>query len=337
MVRRVVGSIPFVIDDATGVLTGYEDNEGRFVAFTSLVGAPLADPDLQAELAGLQSDADAAAAAAAAAASAAGTKEPALAASTGASVLFGDRVWRVFADAVRGTLLTGYTLGSNAAIAATDSILAAFEKIQAQLNAKQKTIVFGDNLTYDPVTGTLDAGAPGTSIAINHRAPVASAITYNASGSEATFVQYGRTWTCAYELVNGQERRTTETSNDGLVVTYAYTDPDEPFQWTSRTGTGATIDANPVIAGQVTTTATPTLLIAGYGLSLPLLGRVEPGSGCTVRIEHSFDSGATWPQSFDYSEATFFMIAQGLADASPPNALRVSNSVGTNASRYSIK
>lgn len=43
---------------------------------------------------------------------------------------------------VLATLLTGYTVGTNTALAATDSILAAFGKIQAQLNGKmtQRTI-----------------------------------------------------------------------------------------------------------------------------------------------------------------------------------------------------
>jgi len=38
---------------------------------------------------------------------------------------------------VRGSVLTGYVSGSNVAIASTDTILAAFGKIQGQLNAKQ--------------------------------------------------------------------------------------------------------------------------------------------------------------------------------------------------------
>jgi len=41
-----------------------------------------------------------------------------------------------FADTVRTTILTGYSVGSNAVIAATDTILQAFAKIQGQINAK---------------------------------------------------------------------------------------------------------------------------------------------------------------------------------------------------------
>lgn len=39
-----------------------------------------------------------------------------------------------FAATVRATVITGFTVGSNAALAATDTILAAFGKLQAQIN-----------------------------------------------------------------------------------------------------------------------------------------------------------------------------------------------------------
>lgn len=51
------------------------------------------------------------------------------------------------AASVLGVLLTGYTVGANAAIAATDSILGAFQKVQGQINAINSvlsTLVIGD-------------------------------------------------------------------------------------------------------------------------------------------------------------------------------------------------
>lgn len=48
-------------------------------------------------------------------------------------------------DRVRGTILTGFSLGSNAAIAAGDNILSALGKIQAQINA-QSSITAGWSL-----------------------------------------------------------------------------------------------------------------------------------------------------------------------------------------------
>jgi hypothetical protein len=48
---------------------------------------------------------------------------------------------------VLATALTGYLVGTNAALAATDTILGAFGKVQGQLNAKQNTLT-------NPITGT---------------------------------------------------------------------------------------------------------------------------------------------------------------------------------------
>lgn len=61
-------------------------------------------------------------------------------------------------------LLTGYTVGSNVAILATDSILAAFGKTQGQLNAisgSAITALIGDILATGPgsVTATISTGA----------------------------------------------------------------------------------------------------------------------------------------------------------------------------------
>lgn len=56
---------------------------------------------------------------------------------------------------VLATLLTGYSVGSNVAIAATDTVLQAFGKVQAQINAKQNTLTFDSSPTSDstnPVT-----------------------------------------------------------------------------------------------------------------------------------------------------------------------------------------
>lgn len=76
---------------------------------------------------------------------------------------------------VLATLLTGYSVGSNVAIAATDTILQAFGKVQAQINAKQDTLTFDSSPTSgstnpvtsggvftalgDKLTGTLAADA----------------------------------------------------------------------------------------------------------------------------------------------------------------------------------
>jgi hypothetical protein len=52
---------------------------------------------------------------------------------------------------VRASLLTGYAVGTNTALSATDSILGAFGKIQGQINNKQ-------NALTNPITGTIASG-----------------------------------------------------------------------------------------------------------------------------------------------------------------------------------
>jgi hypothetical protein len=76
---------------------------------------------------------------------------------------------------VLATALTGYTVGTNTALAATDTILGAFGKVQAQINAKQNalngtgfvkiagTTISYDNTNYLPLTGgTLTGTLNGT-------------------------------------------------------------------------------------------------------------------------------------------------------------------------------
>lgn len=59
------------------------------------------------------------------------------------------------AATVRSVTLSGYTLGSNAALSAADTILEAFGKLQAQINAKQNALTFDSTPTAsstNPVT-----------------------------------------------------------------------------------------------------------------------------------------------------------------------------------------
>lgn len=60
--------------------------------------------------------------------------EAAIAAGTTAQYLRGDKTWRDFATDVRAAVLTGLSTATNAAVAATDTVLAAFGKLQAQIN-----------------------------------------------------------------------------------------------------------------------------------------------------------------------------------------------------------
>jgi hypothetical protein len=63
------------------------------------------------------------------------TKEPAITAGGTVHYWRGDKTWRDFATDVRAAALTGLSVSTNAAIAATDSILVAAGKLQAQITA----------------------------------------------------------------------------------------------------------------------------------------------------------------------------------------------------------
>lgn len=61
------------------------------------------------------------------------TKEPAFAAGTTAQYLRGDKTWQNFATAVRASVMTGLSTVTTTAVLATDTLLAAIGKLQAQI------------------------------------------------------------------------------------------------------------------------------------------------------------------------------------------------------------
>ena len=63
-------------------------------------------------------------------------KENAISSGTTSQYWRGDKSWQDLPSAIRSTVLTGLVAGTNQAITATDSILAAFQNLQAQVNNK---------------------------------------------------------------------------------------------------------------------------------------------------------------------------------------------------------
>ena len=63
-------------------------------------------------------------------------KEGAITAGTTSQYWRGDKSWQDLPSAIRGTVLSGLVAGTNQAITATDSILVAFQNLQAQINNK---------------------------------------------------------------------------------------------------------------------------------------------------------------------------------------------------------
>lgn len=71
-----------------------------------------------------------------------GGGEAIVAGSTG-SFYSWDKTWRDFRTYLSSTVLTGYALGTNAVLAATDTVYQAFGKLQAQINGKEPAIGVG--------------------------------------------------------------------------------------------------------------------------------------------------------------------------------------------------
>lgn len=63
------------------------------------------------------------------------TKEPAITSDTASKFWSGTKTWRDLATDVRAVVLTGLSVATNAVVAATDSILVAIGKLQAQITA----------------------------------------------------------------------------------------------------------------------------------------------------------------------------------------------------------
>jgi hypothetical protein len=91
------------------------------------------------------------------------TKENTITATTSADYYRGDKVFANFLNAVLAVVLTGYTVGANAAIAATDTILQAFGKIQGQINQINSILlaqILGDQFEeFSDLTTSTTTGA----------------------------------------------------------------------------------------------------------------------------------------------------------------------------------
>lgn len=153
----------------------------------------------------------------------------------------GDKAWADFASAVRVILLTGYSLGSNAAIAATDSLLDALGKIQAQINAKANTA--SPTFTGTPTAPTASAGTNNTQLAT-------TAFVQTAANAKAIKVLYTATLTTTWTAQSTGWAQTVSVS--GILAS------DTPVIGIVQTGTVATDQTlleNWALVSRITTAA----------------------------------------------------------------------------------
>lgn len=81
-------------------------------------------------------------------------KEPSITSGTSAQLWLGNKTWVSVLSQVQGTLLTGYLVGANTDLVATDTVLAAFGKLQAQITGRLP-------LAGGTMTGPIDLNRSG--------------------------------------------------------------------------------------------------------------------------------------------------------------------------------
>lgn len=112
-----------------------------------------------------------------------GTKEPSIAAGTAAQYWKGTKVWADLASDIRAALLAGLNIADSSAVVATDSVLAAFGKLQAQAN-----LALGIGQTWQNVSGSR---ASGTTYTNTTGKPIMVALYGGAINTSRTFTVNG--------------------------------------------------------------------------------------------------------------------------------------------------
>lgn len=175
--------------------------------------------------------------------------------------------------------LTGYITGTNIALSSGNTVLTAFQNIQAQLNAKESTVTAGTSSQYyrgDKTWVTLDQSAVGLANVNNTsdaNKPVSSA-TQTALNLKADLAS--PTFTGTPTLPTGTIGVTQTAGNSTTAVaTTAFV--------TGAITTGNNLKANvasPTFTGTVimptgTVSAAPLKMVAGTNLTTPVAGSIE--------------------------------------------------------------
>jgi YD repeat-containing protein len=149
------------------------------------------------------------------------TKEPIIAAPTSAPTekyWRGDKTWRDFFTDVRAATLTGLSTATSAAIAATDTVLDALAKLQAQLGDKVDKVSGKGLSTEDYTTAEktklagLSNTRPVSNLAVTYVNGQAAAVTEDGVTKSISYDAQGRVATVSYPYA-GKTRTETYTYN----------------------------------------------------------------------------------------------------------------------------
>lgn len=175
----------------------------------------------------------------AAQASALAGKEASITAGTASQFWRGDKTWQDFAASVRAAVLTGLSTATSTVVDATDSVLAAIGKLQAQVSLRAPTASpsFTSTATFQGVKETVIAANTGTAYTVANTAasildltltgnctftfPAASSggqftlmLKQDATGSRTV------TWPSTVRWAGGTAPTPTSTANRTDVVTF---------------------------------------------------------------------------------------------------------------------
>ncbi len=121
---------------AVADVTGLQSTLGTLTSHTGNTSNPHGVTKVQVGLGNVDNTSDANKPISSATQAALNTKEGAIASGTTTQYWRGDKTWRDFFTDVRAATLTGLSTATNAVVAATDTVLAAIGKLQAQVSAK---------------------------------------------------------------------------------------------------------------------------------------------------------------------------------------------------------
>jgi hypothetical protein len=151
-------------------------------------------------------------------------KEPAIASGTTAQYWRGDKTWRDFATDVRAAVLTGLSTATSAVIAATDTVLGALGKLQAQITDNLLPQGYIDGLKMVWVSGTALTVTTGAA----YIPILGKVLRVNSDIAKTGLVLPASTWCHVYLY-----------SNAGAPdIELSTTAPDVPYNGTARTKSG---------------------------------------------------------------------------------------------------
>ncbi len=146
------------------------------------------------------------------------TKEPLITEGANSHYWRGDKTWRDFGAGVRTAALTGLTMAASAAIAATDTVLDALAKLQAQLGGKVDKVSGKGLSTEDYTTAEktklagLSDTRPVSNLAVTYVNGQATAVTEDGVTKSISYNAQGRVATVSYPYA-GKTRTETYTYN----------------------------------------------------------------------------------------------------------------------------